>query len=185
MADLAFPFNDFVCCSNMCGGKLGFGKPSGRGSVSIDPFTSASRICGGTFGLGNLTNSCGSTYTAGIQVSRSERMLRDECRNSRKQTLVLTSNDCAYQFLTFLILGISLSPSGNSSRSFTRWASLIGSSSKCNEAVSRGNMTVSKLSLPRPGSLRFPGLTGVTIAQTDQLGTRRLAGGFPEMDTGL
>lgn len=43
-----------------------------------------------------------------------------------------TSNDCAYQSLTLLTEGISLSPSGSSLSSCTRCASLIGSSSARN-----------------------------------------------------
>lgn len=42
---------------------------------------------------------------------------------------MLTSKDSAYHLLTFFILGMSWSPRGSSSRSLTRWASLMGSSS--------------------------------------------------------
>jgi hypothetical protein len=44
----------------------------------------------------------------------------------------ITSNDCAYQSCTFLIEGISFSPSGRSPSSCTRCASLMGSSSERN-----------------------------------------------------
>lgn len=43
-----------------------------------------------------------------------------------------TSNDCAYQSLTFWIDGISLSLSGRSFNSCTRWASRMGNSSERN-----------------------------------------------------
>lgn len=43
-----------------------------------------------------------------------------------------TSNDCAYQSWTFLIEGISFSPSGKSPSSCTRWARRMGSSSDKN-----------------------------------------------------
>lgn len=44
----------------------------------------------------------------------------------------ITSNDCAYQSCTFLIDGMSLSPSGSSPSSCTLWARRMGSSSARN-----------------------------------------------------
>ncbi len=43
--------------------------------------------------------------------------------------MIFTWNDCAYQFFTLIIEGISPRLRGSSSNSFTRWASRIGNSS--------------------------------------------------------
>ena len=46
--------------------------------------------------------------------------------------LIHTSNDCEYQSWTFLMDGISFSPSGKSPSSWTRCAKRMGSSSERN-----------------------------------------------------
>lgn len=52
--------------------------------------------------------------------------------SSGRLSVVISSNDWAYQSCTFLMEGISFNPSGNLPSSSTRWAKRIGSSSERN-----------------------------------------------------
>ena len=70
-------------------------------------------------GLGSVVISCQSV---------SQYVLEALLRSSMSHT----SNDCEYQSCTFLMDGISFSPSGKSPSSWTRCAKRIGSSSERN-----------------------------------------------------
>lgn len=93
----------------------GLGLDSGRWWYSsFLELRSACRMLGGRWMVGNSMSSCNEREWGGGVVKGKR----------------LTSNDWAYQFLTFLIDGMSLRLWGSSSSSLTRCARRTGSSSE-------------------------------------------------------